>query len=150
MDSAYQPDIDGELSELREVVRKHHVHYEVQPESVIRGPERRRVGYEIRLWAVHPKGARVLPGCGKCRALTDALRHVLAAVLPLDDRSTWHVIEPPAPRLYDSTAVVGADEVGVSVRLLHRQDYDFPVDACQERCLREIRCALKLLGAREG
>lgn len=150
METARRPGIDDELSELREVVLKHHVHFEVQPEIVILGPERRKVGYEIRLWAVHPKGARVLPGCGKCRALTDALRQILAAVLPIDDRSTWHVIEPPAPRVYDSAAVEGADEVAVSVRLLHRQDYDFPAGACQERCLREIRCALKLLGAREG
>lgn len=139
----------GQPLELRELVREHHVHFEVQPEVVILGSERRKVGYEVRLWAVHPKGARALPGCGKCRALLDDLRRLAAEVLPRDERPTRYAIEPPSPALYVSSVVEGADEVGLGVRLLHRSDYGRPVDACEERCLREIRQRLKALGARE-
>jgi hypothetical protein len=34
-------------------------------------------------------------------------------------------------------------------RIIHREGYDRPVDACEERCLKEIRARLRLLGIRE-
>lgn len=137
-------------SAIREIVRSRRVHFEVQPEVVVRGGDRLKVGYELRLWAVHAKGARALPGCGKCRALLDDLRTVAANVLPADARPTRCSIEPPAAALYGSSVIEGADEVGITVRLVHRFDYERPIDACEERCLREIRQRLKALGAREA
>jgi hypothetical protein len=38
---------------------------------------------------------------------------------PDDERPTRYAIEPPGPALYVSSVVEGADEVGVSVRLVH-------------------------------
>jgi hypothetical protein len=34
---------------LAEFVRAHHVHFEVHPETVVRGSERVKVGFEVRL-----------------------------------------------------------------------------------------------------
>ena len=140
---------DAEQADLRALVREHRVHFDVGPEIVMEAGERLKVGFEVRLWAVHPKGARALPGCGKCRTLVRVLERVAWAVLPQDDRATRYAIEPFAAALYDSRIVPGADEVGLTVRLVHRADYERPIDACEERCLKEIRQSLKALGARE-
>ncbi len=141
--------MDAGQVELRAFVRDHRVHFDVRPEVVIRSGERHKVGFEVRLWAVHPKGARVLPGCDKCRSLAQDLERLAAAVLPPEGRPTRHEIEPASPALYDSEIVPGADEICLTVRLFHREEYDRPIDACEERCLKETRDALRVLGVRE-
>lgn len=138
-----------ETSGLREFVREHRVHYEVKPEIVIRDSERLKVGFEVRAWAVHEKGAKALPGCEKCKDLASGLREVAEWLVPSDDRPTRVAIEPFEPRLYESSVVPGADEVAVSIRLVHQGEYERPIDACEERCLKEIRAKLKELGAQE-
>jgi len=69
--------------------------------------------------------------------------------VPHEARPTRISTEPFEPALYDSTEVSGADEVRLDVRLTHRDRYDAPIDACEDRCLREIRGRLKKLGVRE-
>ncbi len=46
-------------------------------------------------------------------------------------------------------AVPGADEIALAIRLCHREGYQPPVDACEERCLKEMRTCLKALGVPE-
>lgn len=135
--------------ELATFVRDHRVHFDVMPEVTFRGSERLKVGYVVRLWAVHAKGARALPGCAKCDDLIARLREIASAVRPPSDRPTMTAIEPFEHALYDSREVPGADEVMLSMRLTHRAEYAAPVDPCEDRCLKEIRDALKTLGARE-
>jgi hypothetical protein len=137
-------------AQLRALVREHRVHFDVGPEIVFPDGELRKVGFEVRLWAVHPKGARALPGCDKCRGLVRELERIAAAVLPPEGRATRYAVEPFAPALYDSRVVPDADEVCLTLRLVHREEYDRPVDACEERCLKEIRESLKALGVREA
>ena len=38
-------------------------------------------------------------------------------------------------------------EVVLSLKILHRQGYDQPVDACEEDCLNEMQDKLKKIGA---
>jgi hypothetical protein len=135
--------------ELSEIARTRHVHFDVEPEIVLRGSERVKVGFQVHLWGVHPKGARALPGCAKCWDMLEDLRRIAREVVPSDERPSRTELEPFRPALYDSRVVPGADEVSVTIRLIHRDGYDRPVDACEERCLREIRARLRALGARE-
>lgn len=137
------------FAELRGFVREHHVYFEVRPELVPTAGERLKVGFELRLWAVHPKGAHALPGCDRCRALARDLERLARAVMPPPDREARSALEPFRPALYESRVVQGADEICVIVRIFHRTEYERPVDACEERCLKEIRQALRALGARE-
>jgi hypothetical protein len=37
----------------------------------------------------------------------------------------------------------------VAIRLVHREGYERPVDACEERCLKEIQARLRELGIPE-
>ncbi len=121
----------------------------VEPEVIIRGSERVKVGFEVHLWAVHPKGARALPGCPKCWDLVDDLRRIAEAVVPSEDRPTRAELEPFGRALYESRVVPEADEVSVTIHLFHKEGYDRPVDACEERCLKEIRGRLRALGIPE-
>ena len=138
-----------EFASLRELAKRRHVHYDVSPEVAYRGGVRVTVGFDLRIWAVHDKGAHALPGCPKCLALASELSTLVRAVLPEAGRPTIAQVEPLEPALADSAAVPGADEIEVVVRLIHRNGYDTPVDACEERCLREIRQRLRDLGVPE-
>lgn len=140
---------DATLPGLRDLVRRHKVHYEVAPEIFFRGTEPLKVGFEVRLWAVHEKGAKALPGCEKCLELASVLRDIAEWLVPPEGRPTRIEIEPFEPALYSSSVAPGADEVAIAIRLVHREGYDQPIDPCEERCLKEIRARLKALGAQE-
>lgn len=134
---------------LRQVVRDRRVHYDVVPEIVFRGSERVKVGFRVRLWGIHGKGARALPGCPKCWDLADDLRRIAEDVVPTGERASRTELEPFRPALYDSRIIPATDEVTITIRLLHRDRYDRPIDACEERCLKEIRARLRDLGVPE-
>ncbi len=134
---------------LRELARSRRVHYDVEPEIVVRGSERVKVGFQVRLWAIHRKGARALPGCPKCWDLVDDLRRIAEEVVPAGERPSRTELEPFRPALYDSRIVPAADEVTITIRLIHREGYDRPIDVCEERCLKEIRARLRDLGIHE-
>lgn len=137
------------LEELAQIARNRHVHFDVEPEVVIRGSERVKVGFQVRLWAVHAKGARALPGCPKCWDLVEDLRRIAEQVVPAEERPSRTELDPFRPALYDSRVVPAADEVSVTIRLIHRDGYDRPIDSCEERCLKEIRARLRALGIPE-
>jgi putative ABC transport system permease protein len=82
-------------------------------------------------------------------AIREDLRRIAEDVVPTEERPSRTELTPFRPALYDSRVVPGADEVSVTIRLIHREGYDRPVDACEERCLKEIRARLRLLGIRE-
>ncbi len=123
----------------RQIVARHQVHFDVAPEVTFVANERRKVGFRLRLWGAHGEGARALPGCPKCLAIIEDLRRLARGVLPPDDRPTRAILEPFEPALYDSHVAQGADEVALSIRLVHREGYHEPIDLCEERCLKEIR-----------
>lgn len=141
---------DGdESSALREFARRHRVHFEVRPEIDILGEDRLKVGYQLRLWAVHDRGQHVLPGCPRCGDLLTELERIVRWVMPPGGRPTRVECERTGPALYDSQVVPGADEVALLVRLTHEGDYRAPIDACEERCLKEMRERLRGLGVPE-
>lgn len=137
------------LIERSEIARARQVHYDVEPKIVIRGSERMKVGFQVRLWAIHSKGARALPGCPKCWSLLEDLRRIAEDIAPTDERPSRTEVAPFRSALYDSRVVPGADEVSVTICLIHRDGYDRPIDACEERCLKGIRARLRILGIRE-
>jgi hypothetical protein len=138
-----------DIEALRDIAKERHVHFDVEPEMVIRGSERLKVGFRVRLWAVHRKNARALPGCPKCLALVEELRTIADAIVPPTGRATTVEVEPFWPGLYDSAVVPSADEVALSLRLFHREGLDQPIDGCEERCLKEMRGRLRSLGIPE-
>ncbi len=141
-------DMDA-FEELRASAKRHHVHFEVRPEVVMEGDARVKVGFEVRVWTVHDKGAHALPGCTKCHDLLAELDRIVQWAIPTGERPTRIEIEHSGPVLYDSSELPGADEVAITIRLMHREAYAAPIDACEERCLRQVRERLRCLGIPE-
>ncbi len=129
-------------------VKSHHVHYSVEPEWAVAGGSRKPIGFSVRLFAVHDKGARALPACPKSRALAGSLRSLAEALLPTCTM-TLVEIEPFSLVLYGSREVPGADEVALTIRLSQPRRYADPVDASAEPCLKQIRESFKVLSLPE-
>lgn len=138
-----------DFERLRDSARRHHVHFEVQPELISERDVLTQVGYQVRVWTVHDKGAHAMPGCGKCRELLAELDRIVQWAVPAEDRPTRIEIERPGAALYDSSEVPGSDEVALTIRLTHREAYASPIDACERRCLQQIRERLRWLGIPE-
>ena len=139
----------SDVEDLKRTAKRHRVHYQVGREVTFNADARVAVGFEVRLYAVHDKREHVLPGCPKCIDLLGELRRVAEWLVPHEHRPTVTSIEPFDPALYDSKDVPGADEIALCLRLSHREGYAKPIDACEERCLKEIRERLKILSVPE-
>ena len=135
----------GVLAPGREFVRRHHVHYDVRDELIVDGDQRRKVGYRVRLWGVVPEQG-LLPADVMESPFAQELVALAEQVVPGERHDTTVSIEPPAPALYDSRVVTGADEIALDIRLVHA-GFDAPSGAAEDRCLRAIRRALEKLGA---
>jgi hypothetical protein len=135
-----------ELGPAREFVRRHHLHYDVRDELVVEGEQRRRIGYRLRLWGVVPRGG-LLPGDVVESPFAQELVSLAEQVVPEDRGGANVVIEPPAPALYDSRVVSGADEIALDIRLLRTGAGDPAGGTPEDGCLKAIRKALEALGA---
>ncbi len=129
----------------KEFVRRHHVHYDVREELVVDGEQRRKVGYRVRLWGVIPEPG-LLPADVTDHPFAQELVALAEQVLPRERHDTTVSIHRPAPALYDSRVVTGADEIALDIRLVH-VGFDAPSGAAEDRCLGAIRRALEKLGA---
>jgi hypothetical protein len=137
------------VEELRALVRRLHVHYDVEPELEMRGSARVKVAQVVRLWGIHEKGSGPLPGCEKCHEIISRLERVAAYVLD-DATSMQFEVEPFRPALYDSRVVPGTDEVALPIRIpVSPQAAATPASESAERCLKLIRARLKELGVPE-
>lgn len=136
---------DGD--ELRALAGRLHAHYDIQAELDLRDGARVTVALIVRLWAVHARGARALPGCPRCRELRSDLERIAAFALSglAESRVT---IAPLRPALYVSPVVPGADEIALVIRVAHG-DGGAPIDGCEERSVKAIRTQLRLLGVLE-
>jgi hypothetical protein len=138
-----------EIEELRALVRRLHVHYDVEPELDLRGGARVRIGLFVRLWGVHAKGSGPLPGCPKCREIFSRLQ--LVAEYALEGETSMQIaLEPLRRALYDSRVVPGTDEIALPIRITAPAgDAATPARGGEERCLKLIRARLKELGVSE-
>jgi len=133
-------------STLADWVREHRVTWEIAPlrELVDRRPA--TVGFELRLFGRHQPDARVSPGCADCLALHQRLRAIAAAAFPREDRSSRFVIEPFDGSFHLRPESDWADEVQLTVRIVHAEGYLRPLDDCEKRCADETQAALRRMG----
>jgi hypothetical protein len=135
-----------EIGPDKEFVRRHHVHYDVRDELIVDGEQRRKIGYRVRLWGVLPQGG-LLPADAAESPFAQELVALAEQVVPEERDGAVVQIEPPAPALYDSRVVEGADEIALDIRLVHGGLGDVPAGPAEERCLKAIRKALERWGA---
>ena len=137
------------LAALRGIVEARRIFYELAPEITLLGEERWPVGYELKLWAAHEKGARALPGCRKCQDIVEDLRRIATWLTGPGGRESAWELQPFDRALYDSRQFQGTDEIDLSLRLFHWSGgAGTELDA--QRRLREVRGRLSQLGIAEG
>ena len=139
---------------LRNVVLRHQVCYEVWPEWSGCGGRVRRIGHCVTICGVNDGIDCVVghhvPGCPHCGLTYEELNKIAEWIALTEQQDcrfeigpfdrAWHI----APKQRWSR-----NEITVNVKILHCHNADGPVDDSQERCLKELRAALKKLGVRE-
>ena len=139
--------------EIEQLVRKHRVVYQVFPASELDGGERVNVGYDVDLLGAHePHSRGLLPGCERCRTLWEDLHRIVEAVDPSETgRVSIHdVAFDRALLTRPGRENAERDEVRLTFTIRHKGDYFAPIDACEDRCLREVVGGLRALGSQEG
>lgn len=101
---------------LARFAREHHVHYDVEPDTVDAGEQHEVVGFEVRLFAVHGEEKLEAPACPRCAELLKELRSFADRVVS-PGAAEWTEIVAETPALYQSHEVPGADEVELTVRV---------------------------------
>ena len=137
-------------ADLHLVVQTHQVCFESYPIwHVPRGGGKVAIGYELDLIGTHDKPAHPpKPGCDECRPVREALMLIARSILPADDRPSRYSIEPFDTAIHFSPRRKMRKDVVLAIDIVHRGAFDGPIDACETRCLREMKEKLKELGAR--
>ena len=130
-------------------VREHRVTWEIGPLQELVDYRPATVGFELRLFGRHDPGLKASPGCQACLVLHQRLRAIAAAAFPRDERATRYEIDPFDGSFHLRPETEWADEVQLSVRIVHRDGYLRPLDECEKRCADEIQSALRRLGAQQ-
>ncbi len=145
------------IEELKQAVDRHSVCYEVRPEYAIEDGNRPgdgkkvMVGFSLELYGTHDHGFSTLtPGCKRCIETYEDLRRIAKSILPREKRPSRYEISPFDGSLTETPKRHFRPEVELSIKIVHRNHYFDPADACEERCLHEMEQKLQLLGARRG
>ncbi len=139
------------ISQLKELVQLHCVCYEVWPEFLVAGGQRVKVGFNLEMFGTHQHGTSSLsPGCARCVRTFEALSQIADWIMPKEERASRYEIEPYDRALRESPRRKFRVEVVLSMKILHRHGFDQPVDECEERCLKEMREKLAVLGVAAG
>lgn len=143
--------VESALRELRDLVARYRVCWEVWPECIWTDNHRRQIGFQLELYGTHEAmtKAHPLPGCPACQRLYAALHAIAEWILPQEKRPTAHEIGPYDQALRYSPTRRNRPDVTLRIRIVHRHGFEAPVDACEVRCLTEMQERLRELGAQE-
>lgn len=146
-----EKDVQGMMEQLRDLVKKHQVCYEVWPDFLIVGGEKTKVGFEIQLFGVDEHAsAHLLPGCKHCLETYGDMRQIATWILPTEERLSGYEIEPFDQAFHESPKRRLRNEVALSIKIFHRHGFDQPVDRCEEVCLKDLQDNLRRLGIPRG
>jgi len=133
---------------LRELVQRYRVCWEVWPEYVFVGREKRQIGFALELSGTHDRGVlHPTPGCQHCRGVFAALQTIAVYIMPKEERPSRYEIETYEPAIHYSAARQHRPDVDLTIRILHRSGFERPMDECEVRCLEEMKQRLRELGA---
>ena len=141
----------NQLMELRPLVERYRVCWDVWPEYVMVGSERRQIGFELELSGTHAPGAHnPTPGCAYCKEVFSALLSIAEWIRPAEGRPTRYDFQPYEMKIHYSQNRSFRPDVNLSIKILHRQGGFDLVDPCEKRCLSEMEEKLRQIGACHG
>lgn len=134
---------------------RHRIVYELRPAYVMTDRGRVQIGLAVELYGTHtPSATPPTPGCPHGCAVWEAMRMIALAVVPSARRDSIYVIERFDPSFHIASArqQPGAHDradVHLTISVRHREGFLDDVDACEQRCTREIVDNLRRLGVPE-
>ncbi len=135
---------------LTELAKRYRLCWEVWPEYVYVGEERRQVGFQVELCGTHEPGVEhPEPGCPDCQRIFAALHEIAEWILPRERRPSTYKIGPYDQAIRYTRVRGNRPDVTLTIKIVHREGFERPVDACEVRCLKEMQERLKELGAQE-
>jgi hypothetical protein len=133
---------------LKELVQRFKVCWKVWPEYTYVGDEKRQVGYQLELAGTHEAGVTdPEPGCEHCEHVYNALRQIAEYIMPREERPATYEISPFDRSIHYWGLHSQRPDIMLTIRILHRQGYEQPVDECEDQCLKEMEARLRDLGA---
>ena len=139
------------VEQLREIVRRHRVCYEVWPECLVVKGTTTKVGFLLELNGTNADHADdVLPACVHCRRTFEDLLQIAEWIVPKDQRPSYCDVESYDNAVRETAKRAFRPEVVLGIKILHRCGFDQPVDVCEELCLKEMKQKLSELGVNDG
>ena len=137
-------------ADLKVLVERHKVCWESYPIwNVIPNVGKTQIGFELDLMGTHDHPQKApSPGCEECHTVYRALLAIAHAIIPPGDRASRYPIEPYDVSISSSPRRKMRKDVTLAIDVMHREHFDEDVDACEVRCLSEMKEKLKQLGAR--
>jgi len=135
---------------LKELVERFRVCWEALPDYYYVKKEKRQIGFTLELAGTHEAGVEhPLPGCPHCHKVRMALQAMADWIIPKVRRDSGYDIVPYDQSIQYEAVRKFRPDVSLRIRIQHRSGFDRPVDACEVRCLNEMKQRLEELGARE-
>ncbi len=138
------------LEELRMLVQDHRVCWEVLPEKIsVKEETSLKVGFDLMLYGTHEEGEHPTPGCEKCMEIYRDLRRIANSIIPKEERPSRYEISIYESAIRYNRIRGNRPDVELTIKVLHRSEYELPVDECEVLCLNEMKSKLSELGAQE-
>jgi hypothetical protein len=142
------------IDDLKAIAQKYRVCYEVWPEWAMVAEKTLKIGFDLQLCGSNDHQTNrehAIPGCSLCVATYGDLRRIAQWIMLVEDRPSRYEVEPFDRALHIAPGQRRRrNEVVLTIKILHRHEFDGPVDDCEERCLKEMKGKMGQLGVREG
>lgn len=136
---------------LQELVERFQICWEALPDYYYVKKEKRQIGFTVELTGTHERGVEhPEPGCQHCRHVRLALQEVADWVLPKEKRDSDYDIVPYDQSIQYNAARKFRPEVSLRIWIRHQSGFDREVDACEVRCLNEMKQRLRDIRAQQG
>lgn len=134
---------------LRGWIQEHNVCWECSPMVERYEGKRAQVGFELNLFGRQPsRGVLASEESSEGHVLYQKLKEIALFALPKDERPSRYEIDGYREAIYFRPESGSIPEHQLTVRVLHREAYFDPIDACETKCASEIQDRLRALGAR--
>jgi hypothetical protein len=150
------------LARIKSLVQRFAVCWEAHPEQAVvtvpdlkgQAPrvkrELRKIGFSLELYGTPEPGLdNASPGGDPCRRVESALKEIAHWILPRQQRQCMYEVEIDQS-LSHSRVRADRPDVCVTIQIVHRNNWDQPIDECEESCLKDMERALDELGACDG
>ena len=139
---------EGRIAALRELVEHFAIEWELTPRLGGNCEGEWESGFTVRLKGAHEPDSRsaIQPSARRTNLML-ALRIVGEWVLPPEGNCAFCSADAYADFVHGDRNNQGETKVSLRIRISHRSGFDRPVDACEVRCLIEMKDKLSEIGA---